>query len=59
MKDLYKILNDSFNEKWIGLIGTIDKTVPGFREFGNVMFYPINKEPYCICVAFSDLQKIS
>ena len=52
---LYRIMRGNFT----GRIGTIDKTIPGWKMFHNVMFYPIDDiSPYRICKNIEDLMII-
>lgn len=52
--EMYRIMTGEYE----GRIGTIDKTVPGFK-YGNVMFYPIEgQNPYRVCVRFSEVERL-
>ncbi len=54
---MYRVINGEF----AGRIGFIKGTdLPGFKRFGNIMFYPIEgKNPYRVCLHFSDIEEVT
>ena len=53
--DYYRIIKG----RYVGSVGTIDKDIPGWKRFHNVMFYPIDSIPYRVCKNYYDIEKIN